>query len=162
MNSIFQNIHNRWLIVAIAIIYITGLFLPYSEQGIFLRPQDFSSLRYPITYGWEDFTYRLFFLVSAGIIALSFSPWIAIRLLIIFFALVFMIPTTILAYVADSSYIAGTPYPQQNKIAMFLNYTGMTLTIVYGFLHFRKSYKVYKEMLKNYKKESLEDLLDSF
>ncbi len=162
MNLTFRNIHNRWLIVVIAVIFITGLFLPYSQQGILLNPEDYASYRIHVTYGWETFTYRLFFIVSAGIIALSFSPYIAIRLFIIILTLVFMLPTLFIAYLADSSYMSGNPYAQHNTIAMFLNYIGMTLTWIYGFLHFRKSYKKYKEMLKNYKKESPDDLLDSF
>lgn len=162
MNSTFRNIHNRWLIVAIAIIFLTGLFLPYSEQGMLRNQADETSYYVQVMYGWETFSYRLFAIVAAGIIAISLSPWIAIRLMIIFFVLVFMVPTVLLSFLADSSYMAGIPYAQQNKIAMFLNYLGITLTLIYGFIHFQRSYRKYKEMLKNYKKESSEDLLDSF
>jgi len=158
MKSEFRLNPYRWLTIIIAVFFIIGLFLPYSEDLI----TDKSGTYLQIYRGIDSSTYLLFFILSAIIIGVSFSPWIVIRSLIVFAVLLVMIPIAILYFQQEIDFMPDYPLLRNNTFALYINYLGLILTCIYGFIHFQKSYKKYKEMLANYKKDSSEDLLDSF
>lgn len=141
----------HYLRLAIVIIYIAGLFLPYSMEMEFDLPVTY--------YGWESPVYLLLLAISMIIVGFSFLSYIAWRLLIMRIALVLYVPAIIIVLLSDASYMSGGPYASEPKVAVLLNYIGSLLAIIFGIIHFSSSYRVYKQLLQQeLKAES--DLLD--
>lgn len=144
--------------VSILLIWIIGLFLPYEHGNDF----DLEHLvdHYYKKYSWQTTSYYLFLIPGLVIIGISFSSYIAWRLLIIRFILILFIPLLLVVSLNDNSFMSGGLYQSENDIGNTLNYLCFFATSVYGILHFRSSYPKFKQLLNEFQKEE-NDLLDN-
>ena len=143
---------------SILITWIVGLFLPYECGNDF----DMDNLvdHYYMNYSWETTRYYLFLIPGFIVIGISFSPYIAWRLLIIRFVLILCIPILLVVWLADGSFMSGRPFHPENSYGCTLNYLCLFATAVYGIIHFRSSYPKFRQMLNEAEKEE-SDLLDT-
>lgn len=161
MKTAFQRNPYKWLMFLVAALFLAGLFLPYMTIRIVDFEQKNPLLGTQVFYGWEVVSFQLHFGVSILILFVSLSSGIALRLLVIRLLLVILILIAAVTFFNDIGFMSGMPYSPECNIACYLSYTGVCLAALYGFLHFRKSYPVYKRLLEEQKKQS-SDLLDSF
>lgn len=147
----------KTLAIVIGTIYLVGIFLPYLATND--ADIEFENGKLEVYYGWEWVPFLVFFVLCGIIVGISFSVRIALRLFLIRTLLILFVPITIVTFLADSGTIS--PFAIAWKIGAYLNYTGILLTMVYGIIHFRRSYPKYKRMLEDDQKQS-SDLLDSF
>ncbi len=147
----------NYLALVIAVIFISGLFLPYQIEHI--TNSDTSKDYYVTNHGWELIHFRVIIVFCAIIVGSSFSRRIALRLLLIRITLALFIPLLFTTILIDSSFLYGEPYAAKPGIGCYITYLGICLTIVYGILHFRTSYPKYKQMLKQ-ELDNEADLLD--
>lgn len=161
MKTAFQHNPYKWLMLLVAGLFLAGSFLPYMT----IRKVDFDPegrLMTSVVYsGWKTLSFQMHFGVSILILLVSLSSGIALRLLLIRLLLVALVLIVIVTFFSDIGFMIGMPYSPKPHIACYLSYTGVCLAALYGSLHFRKSYPVYKRLLEEHKKQS-SDLLDSF
>jgi hypothetical protein len=161
MKTAFQRNPYKWLMVLILVLFLAGLFLPFKTfHGVFFDPE--GRLMAPVVhYGWETLSFQLHFGVSMLILLVSLFSRIAFRLLLIRLLMLILILILVVTFFHDIQFMMGLPITSELNAAGYLSYTGVCLAWLFGLLHFRKSYPVYKRLLEEQKKQS-SDLLDSF
>lgn len=157
MRQAFQRLPYKWLFLTIAGIMIAGMLLPY----ISFRQDSY----YPdvfVYYGWEWLSFQLQFSIASGMLLVSLSRKIAIRLIVIRLLLVLQLPVLFFILLWDNQPLDGYGYLiYTHLVGCYLSYVGFICTFLYGFLHFRKSYPIYKQLLREHEKQS-SDILDNF
>ena len=161
MITAFQRNPYKWLMLFIVTLFLAGLFLPYETVQIVDFERENPLLGTRVAYGWQVISFQVECSISCLLLLVSLSSRIALRLLLMRVLLIVLILTGIVSFFTDLGFMSGMSYLPKLQIAGYFNYTGLLLTMLYGFLHFRKSYPVYKRLLEEQKKQS-SDLLDSF
>lgn len=141
----------------IAILFLVGLIIPYGTWNDFDAENLTNHLK--TLHGWRVLSFQILFVLSAIVIGISFSPYIAVRLFIIRIALVLFLPAIFVALIFD--FAADTFYGSLGEVhyGLYLNYSATFLTIIYSIIHFFTSYPKYRRMLKQQEREEA-DLLD--
>lgn len=157
MKRILDRIIHKRLFLVIILLLISGALLPY----LVFDKNEFNPQR-AIYYGWEWYSFWFIGGFTLLILLISLSARIAIRLLTIRLLLIILLPLVFLTVVfGDSNTTLGHFYPGTLLVGCYTNYILLILTGIYGVLHSRKSYPIYKKMLEEYTKQS-SDILDEF
>lgn len=157
MRPILERITHKRLFLVIVLLLLSGALLPY----MVFKENEITP--YSVTYyGWEWFSFWFISGFSLLILLISLSARIALRLLVIRLLLILVFPFLLLTTIfGDSNTTLGHLYPGILLIGSYISYVALILTAIYGILHSRKSYPIYKKMLKEYTKQS-SDILDEF
>lgn len=161
MKTAFQRNPYKWLMLLVVGLFLAGLFLPYMTRRIVDFDPEGRLMAPVVHYGWKTLSFQMHFGVSILILLVSLSSGMALRLLLIRLLMVVLAMIVVVTFFSDIGFMLGMPYSSKLNVACYLSYTGVCLAWLYGFLHFRKSYPVYKRLLEEQKKQS-SDLLDSF
>lgn len=157
MKQTFQRLPYKWLFLTIVGIMIAGMALPYIS---FRQDSYYPDLFF--YYGWEWLSFQLQFGLASAMLLVSLSRKIAFRLLVIRLLLLLQLPVLLFILLWDNHPLEGYGYLiNTHLIGCYLSYVGFICTFLYGFLHFRKSYPIYKQLLKEHQIQS-SNILDNF